>query len=180
MRNLSFCGKKWDKKYFLAFLITFLCSVVCGIVLYQPVTVNIYFINYACDYVYNVFNFQNTPLFFTHFLADCLYFCLFFFICGFSKLKYLTLILVFLKGLFFSLYAAILFCVSSVGGVLVAIFVFLPASIASFVICIIITEICKSFDKKIAVFVPFALALADGIILMLLVNVLFRVVIIIV
>ena len=180
MRNLSFSVKKCDKKYILAFIITLLCSIVCGIVLYKPVTTNIYFITFANDYVYNVFNFQNTPLFFTHFLADVLYFYVFFLICYLTKFKYLTLILLYLRGLFFGIYSVILICVSSVGGIIVAIFVFIPATVLSFAICFVITEICQKFDRRYAYFLPLALALLDGIVLMLLVNVLFRVVIIIV
>lgn len=180
MRNLSFLGKKCDKRYVIAFIITLLCSVVCGIVLYRPVTTNIYFVNFAHDYVYNVFNFVNTPLFFAHFLADVVYLYVFFVICYFTKLKYLTLVFLYIKGLFFGIYSVILICVNSVGGILVAIFVFIPASVLSFALCCIITEICKNFDKRYVFFVPLALALIDGIVLMLLVNVLFRVVIIIV
>ena len=180
MRNLSFSVKKCDKRYIWAFIITLLCSIVCGIVLYKPVTTNVYFITFANDYVYNVFNFKNTTLFFTHFLADILYFYVFFLICYLSKFKYITLIFLYLKGLFFGIYSVILICVSSVGGIIVAVFVFIPATVLSFAICCIITEICKNFDAKYAFFVPLALALVDGIILMLLINVVFRVVIIIV
>ena len=179
MRNLSFSVKKCDKRYVLAFIITLICSIVCGVVLYKPITVNIYFINFANDYVYNVFNFNNTPLFFTHFLADVLYFYVFFLICYLTKFKYVTLIFLYLRGLFFGIYAVILICVSSVGGVIVAMFVFIPATVLSFTICCIITEICKNFARY-AFFVPLVLALIDGIILMLLINVVFRVVIIIV
>lgn len=180
MRNLSFNVKKWDRNYIIAFVITLICSVICGIVLYKPITTNIYFINYANDYVYNVFNFKSSPLFLTHFLADLLYFYAFFLICYFTKFKYLTLIILFLRGFFFGIYAVIFICVNSVGGVLVAIFVFLPASLVSITVCCMLTEICKRYDKKYAFAVPLVFALIDGIILMLLVNVVFRVVIIVV
>lgn len=180
MRNLSFSVKKCDKKYLWAFIITFLCSIICGIVLYKTVSYDIYFIDYACEYVYNVFSFNNTPLFFTHLMADILYFYIFFLISYFTRFKYLTLIFLYLKGLFFAIYAVILLFVNSVGGVIVAVFVFIPASLLSFAICFLITEICKCFDKKFVFFLPAALALIDGIILMLLINVLFKVVIIIV
>ena len=180
MRNLSFSVKKCDRRYVLAFIITLLCSIVCGIVLYKPVITNVYFVNFANDYVYNVFNFKNTPLFFTHLLADVLYFYIFFLICYFTKFKYVTLVFLYLKGLFFGIYTVILICVSSVGGTIVAVFVFIPATVLSFAICCIITEVCKNFDTKYALFVPLVLALIDGIILMLLINVVFRVVIIIV
>ena len=180
MRNFSYCAKNRDKKYLLAFLITLLCSIICGIVLYKPVTTNVFFINMGYDYVYNVFNFNNTPLFFTHFLGSILSFYIFFLICYFTKVKYLTLIFLYLRGLFFGIYVVVLFCVNSIGGVLVAIFVFIPATLISFAVCAVITEVCKKFDKRYAFFVPAVLALLDGIILMLLINVVFRVVIIIV
>ena len=180
MRNLSFCVKKCDKKYVWAFIITLLCSIVCGIILYKPITVNVYIINFANDYVYNIFNFKNSTLFFTHFLADVLYFYVFFLICYLTKFKYITLIFIYLKGLFFGIYTAILVCIGSVGGIIVAIFVFIPATLLSFAICCAIAEICKCLGNRYAFFIPLALALINGIILMLLVNVLFRVVIIIV
>lgn len=180
MRNLSFNVKCWDKRYLLAFIITLVCSIICGIVLYKPVTTNVYFVNLGADYVYNVFNFKNTPLFFTHLVGDILYFYLFFLICYFTKLKYLTLVFLYLKGLFFGVYVVVLLCANSIGGILVTVFVFIPATLISIAVCFLLTELCKSFDKKYILFVPLLLALIDGIILMLLVNVVFRVVIIIV
>lgn len=180
MRNFSSCKKCRDKKYLLAFLITLVCSVLCGVILYKPVTTNIYFVNMGYEYVYNVFNFNNTPLFFAHFLGSILSFYLFFLICYFTKFKYLTLIFLYLRGLFFGIYTVILVCVNSLGGILVAIFVFVPATLISFAVCAVISELCKKFDKRFAFIVPTVLALLDGIVLMILINVVFRVVIIIV
>ena len=180
MRNLSLFAKNRDKKYFLAFIITLACSIICGIVLYKPVTVNVYFVNYGNEYVFNVFSFNNYPLFLAHLLADLVYFYIFFLICYFTKLKYLTLIFLYLRGLFFGLYAVVLICVTSLSGVLVTIFVFIPSTLVSLLICYIISETCKKCDYWWNFLIPAALALIDGIILMLLVNVVFRIVIIIV
>lgn len=180
MRNLLFCKVKWDKKFLLAFMITLICSFICGIVLYKPVTISIYFRDFANIYVYNVFNFKNSSLFLSHFLSDIVYFYIFFAICYFTKLKFLTLFILYLKGLFFGIYFVLLLVASSVGGVLVLIFVFVPASLLSIAFCYIVSEICKSIDVRYVFFTPAVFALIDAIVLMLLVNVVFRVVIIIV
>ncbi len=180
MRNLSFCVKNCDKKFLLSFLITLGCSIICGIVLCSLVKTNIYFINFGNEYVFNVFSFDSTPLFFTHFLADAIYFYAFFLICYFTKFKYFTLIFLYIRGLTFGIYTAILFGVTSLSGSIVAIFVFIPATLVSFIICFLITETCRKFDKWWALLLPLALSLIDSIILILFVNVVFRIVIIIV
>ncbi len=107
MRNLSFCGVKWDKKYALAFIIALICSFICGIVLCNFINYSTSLLNLADDYVYYVFNFKNGNIIFPHLLGDMLYFYIFFLISYFTKFKYLNLIFVFFKGaLFRSLYGA--------------------------------------------------------------------------
>ena len=180
MRNLPFCNEKWDKKFILAFIITLICAIMCGIVLYKPVTTNIYFVNFGSDYVFNVFNFNTTPIFFTHLLSDVIYFYLFFLISYCTKFKYVTLVFLYLKGLFFGVYTVILICAATVSGVLVAVFVFIPATLLAVFICLTLTEMSRRIDKRAAYALPLILAVADGIVLMLLINVVFRIVIIIV
>lgn len=180
MRILSFNVKSCDKKYFWAFIITLVCSIICGIVLYKPVIGNVYFINFGNEYVFNVFSFNNSQLFLTHFLADAVYFYLFFFICYFTKFKYITLIFLYIRGLFFGLYTVILICVTTLSGVLVTVLVFIPATLISVLICYLLASTCRQIDKKYVFFIPAVLAIIDGIVFMLLINVLFRIVIIIV
>lgn len=180
MRNLHYNCFKWDKRYFFAFLITLFCSVICGIVLYKPVISNHYFIDFASDYVYNVFCFKNLPLFFHRLLSDLIYFYIVFFIIYFTKLKYLTLIFVFLKGLFFGVYVAVLFGISSFGGGIVGIFVFIPSSLFSCVMIYVISEFCKIINTKYVFFMPLCLAVISCIIYLLLINIVFRVIIAIV
>ena len=180
MRNLLFCGYKWDKKFFFAFLITLVCALVCGIALYKPVTVNVYFIELGYTYVYRVFNFKNWTLFIAHFFSDLIFLYIIFLICYFTKLKYLSLILIFLRGLFFGIYSAILVCASAFGGVVVLIFVFVPATLISLALCYIVAEFSKVCNQNFVFGIPAALALIDGIVLLLLINVVFRIVIIIV
>lgn len=180
MRILSFSVKRFDRKYLFAFIITLICSVICGIVLYKTAFNNVYFINFGNDYVYNVFSFNNSPLFFTHLVADAVYFYSFFLICYFTKLKYLTLVFLYIRGLFFGIYAAVLFCITALSGFLVALLVFIPATLISVVVCYFICEECVRCDKKYVFIFPAVLAVTDGIILMLLVNVVFRIIILIV
>ncbi len=180
MRNLSCCRPKWDKKFFFAFLIAFACSLICGIALCEFVTHNAYLRDLACDYIYNVFNFKNSALIVPHILGDILYFYIFFLIGYFTKLKYITLVFVFLRGLFFGVYVVLLACVNSFGGVMVMIFVFIPATLISVAICYALADFGKCWDNKFVFAVPAVLALIDCIILLLLINLVFRVVIIIV
>ena len=180
MRNLSFCREKWDKRYFLAFCIVLLCSIICGLVLCKFVNYNNYLRNLVSDYVYNVFNFKNTSLVFAHLLGDILY-CYVFFVLGYlTKFKYFNLIVLFLRGLFFGIYCVLMVTVASFSGVIVLIFVFVPSTLISMALCFISSEFCGMVDRKYAFLVPAALALIDCIIMLLLINVLFRVVIIIV
>lgn len=177
MRNLSFCDVKWDKRYFAAFIVTLVCSIICGIVLCKLVTTNTYLRNLTCEYVYNVFNFNSGTLFVARLLVDLLFFYAVFLLCYLTKLKYVTLALFFLKGLFFGVYTVILVGVNAFGGVLVAVFVFVPSSLVSIAAAYVIAEFCRIADKKYACFAPAVLSLADAVVLLLLVNVLFRVVI---
>lgn len=180
MGNLSFNRQKWDKNFFFAFLITLICSIICGIVLCVFASNNAYLRDLACDYVYNCFNFNNSSLFLAHLLGDVLYFYLFFLIAYFTRFKYINLIFLFLRGLFFGVYIVLLCSVSALGGVIAFIFVFLPATVISIIICYLLCEFCRCCDNKLVLIIPAILAILDGIILLLLLNVVFRVVIIIV
>lgn len=157
-----------------------MCALICGIALCDFVTRNAYLMDLAGDYVYNVFNFKNSALIVPHILGDILYFYVFFLIGYFTKFKYITLIFLFLRGLFFGVYVVLLVCVSTFGGVMVMIFVFIPATLISVAICYALVEFGRCWDNKFVFAVPAALALIDCIVLLLLVNLVFRVVIIIV
>ncbi len=151
MRNFSLNGFKADKKFIIAVIITLICAIICGIVLFKLVTINIYFKEFASNYVYYVFNFKNSTLIFSHIITEIFYLYLFFVIGYFTKFKYLCLI-----------------------------FVFIPTSLISIIFCCVTVEICKCINKKYCFFVPLAFAVINTIILLLLVNVVFRVVIVIV
>lgn len=180
MRNLSFKEFSCDKKYIIASIITLICSIICGIVLYELSNINIYFIDFANNYIFYVFNFKNSKLIFQHLLVELFYLYLFFIIAYCSKFKFLTLIILFIRGIFFAIYAAILCSLNSLGGVTVAVFVFIPASITSMLLCYILAEFSKIINKKIVFFVPAIFALLNTLLLVILVNILFRVIIVIV
>ncbi len=180
MRNFHCDCYKWDKKYCLAFAIVLICSIICGIVLYKPVISNIYFINFTSEYVYNVFNYKNSALLFSHLLSDLIYLYIAYFLCRFTKFKYLTLIFVFLRGIFFGVYTAVLFGITSFGGAIAGIFVFIPSSLISIALIYAVVEFCKIINKKYSPFMPLVLALVDCVVYAILINVVFRVAIAIV
>ena len=180
MRNLSFKEFSCDKKYVIASIITLICSIICGIVLYKLSNINIYFVNYANNYIYYVFNFKNSKLIFPHLLVELVYLYLFFAIAYCTKFKFLTLIILFIRGIYFAVYSAILLSLNSLGGVTVAVLVFIPVSIISLAFCFLVSETCRIINKKIVFFVPAIFALICTLTLIILVNLLFRVIIVIV
>ncbi|MDE5721944.1 MAG: hypothetical protein K2I30_04295, partial [Clostridia bacterium] len=150
------------------------------IVLFKVVNINIYFKEFTSDYVYYVFNFKNSKLLFTHILSEIFYLYVFFLIGYFTKFKYLTLIFVFIRGLYFAVYTSILFSMNAFGGITVAIIVFIPTSLISIIFCCATVELCKIVNKKFCFALPAVLALINTLILLILVNIVFRVVIVIV
>ena len=180
MRNLSLKGVKWDKKFLCAYLLTVICAIICGIVLCIFIDNVNYFDVFTQDYVYYVFNFKNGSLIFTHLLAELLYLYITFLICYFCKYKYFCLFVIFLRSLFFGLYTALLFSVSAIGGITVALIVFIPTAFISLAFCYIVAECCKIFNKKYVFFIPAILAVINCLVLVFMVNVVFRLIIIIV
>ncbi len=180
MGNLSFIGFKCDKRLLIAYIVVIICSVISGIVLCTVADFNIYFINFTSEYIYKVFNFNNFSLLLIRLFSSILYAYLFFLICYFTNCKYLVLIFIFIRGLVCSVYTVIMVSIGTIGGVLVAVFVFIPSSLVSFALLYLICDSCKNINKKYLPWFPAIFALADVIIMLLLVNVVFRVVIIIV
>lgn len=180
MRNLSFKGLKCDKKYLIAVIIASICAIISGIVLYKLANVSIYFCNYAEDYIFFIFTFNNGQLIISHILSEIFYLYLFFLIGYLTRFKYLTLIFVFIRVTYFTIYTAILIELNALGGITVAVLVFIPSSLISLLFCYVLTESCGVLNKKIVFFAPAILAAINTIIFLLLINVVFRVVIVIV
>ena len=180
MGNLSFNGIKLDKKYLIAVIIALLCAIISGIVLYNLVNMSYYFWNYAESYVYNVFSFNNGKLIVPHILSDLFYIYLVFAIGYFTRFKYLTLIPIFIRCVFFVIYTAVLIELNVLGGISVAIIVYVPISLCSLLFCYIVTDTCQILNKKIVFICPAVLAVINTIIFLILINVVFRVIIVIV
>lgn len=180
MRIFSFKNCKPDKVFYISAIIALICAIICGIVLSIFVNFNIYFKEFATNYVFFIFNFKNSKLIFTHLLSELFFLYIFFLIGYFTKLKYFSIIIIFIRGLYITVYCVILFSVNAFGGITVAIFVFIPSSLISLIACCITVDMCKYFDKKYCFFVPLLISVINTLIFILLVNVIFRVVIVIV
>ncbi|MCD8040444.1 MAG: hypothetical protein LUF82_02895 [Clostridia bacterium] len=59
----------------------------------------------------------------------------------------------------------------------VFLFVYLPYSLVSYAVLVFTTGCSSVWNKRVAFYVPAAFAVADGVILLVLVNVLFRVIV---
>jgi len=180
MRILNFCKCKLDKKYLIACIITIILAIICGIVLHVFSGISSYTYNFADTYVFCVINFKNAKIFFSHLAVDLFYFYLFFLIGYFTKCKYLTCPILFLKWLFAVTYIIILFTCFSVEGIIVALIVFIPSFLLSTVFCFCACEFCRFLNKNFVFFFAAVLALISTVITFLLVNILFRVLIVIV
>lgn len=180
MRIFDFKKICWDIKFIIVYFSVLLLSIILGIVLYNIAKVNMYFYDFANDYIYCIFNFSNGALFFSHLISELFYLYVVFFIAYFTKLKYLTLIVIFIKSLFVAIYCAVLCGIFGFGGIMVSVFVYIPISLISFVACLFLIEACRVINRKYAFAFPAIVALLISLILLIFVNVLFRMIIIIV
>lgn len=178
MGNFSYLKDGLDKRYLLAAVITLICGIVCGIVLYKLVNINIYIINFASDYVYEVFAFKNGALILTRFIYGVFFAYLFFGIAHFTKLKYLTLALIFIRSIMFAIYAAVLISINSFGGSVVAFTVYIPSFAVSFAVCCVCAEFSRLNVKRIFL-LPLICTVIDVLTMLLLVNIVFRAIIVI-
>ena len=175
------CNKlKWDKKSLIAYFIVIIASIICGIVLFKLNNLSYYIYQFADNYVFFVFNFKNSSLFFSRFLGELFYLYVVFLLAYFTKLKFLAYPILFFKLLFSVLYSISLCVFFGAEGIIVAIIVFIPSTLFSIVTFILITEQCKQLCTPLVYACPAILALINSIILMLLVNLVFRVIVIIV
>lgn len=171
---------KWDQRFLICAIIVLIVAIISGIVLFKLTTINAYFWNYAEIYVFYVFNFKNGSLFFSHFISELFYFYAIFFIAFFTRLKFIALIIIFIRSVFAAIYFCILCCFFGVGGVIVAILVFLPVFLVSVALCLFLAESCKAINSKLIFIFPAVLSLLNTIMMLTIVNVFFRVIIVIV
>lgn len=180
MRNLKLQKLKWDKRYIIAYFCALIIAIICGIVLFKIGNISSYVFNFADNYVFYIFNFQNGNLFISRFLSELFYLYVAFLIAYITKFKFLCVAIMFLRALFAVLYSVILFSLFGTEGIIVAIFIFIPTFCVSFIFYIFISEQCRTFTAPVVFIIPAVLALLNSVILLLLVNVVFRVVVVIV
>lgn len=180
MRIFSFDKKQLDKRYIFAFIIVILCGTLCGIVLFKSAKINTYLKAYTQNYITNVYSFNNFSLVLPRLFCETA-FCYAFYLLG-SKgaIKFLTLIILFLRVLFVGIYTAMLFSCYSFGGAMVAILVYVPLFLISVVCYFCSSQLSFCLNKKYRIFFPLALVLSGVVVQLILINVVFRMVIMIV
>ena len=175
------CNKlKWDRRCLIAYAIVILAAIICGIVLYNLNSISHYVYDFANIYIYYVFNFNSGKLFISHVLSELVYLYVVFLLAYFTKLKILVYPILFLRTLFTALYIIILCALFGTEGIIVAVLVFIPSFAFSVLFFIVLCEQCKQLCPPYSFICPAFLALLNSVILLLLVNVVFRVIVVIV
>lgn len=164
----------------IAYIIVVILAIICGIVLFKLNNFSNYVFQFADIYIFYVFNFKNTSIFFAHLLSELFYMYVIFLLAYFTKLKFLCYPLTFLRTVFFVFYISLLCVFFGTEGILVALIVFLPSCIFSIGFLILLCEQCKELCNPFCYFAPAVVAIINSIILLLLVNVVFRVIVVIV
>lgn len=180
MRILK-CNKlKWDFRYLIAYAVVTLIAIICGIVLYKLNSISNYVYDFANVYIFYVFNFNSGKLFVSHILSELVYLYVVFLFAYFTKFKILVYPLLFLRTLFTAVYVIILCSLFGTEGIIVAILVFIPSFFCSLFFFILLSEQCRQLCPPYSFICPAVLALVNTVILLLLVNVVFRVIVVIV
>lgn len=180
MRILK-CNKiKWEIKSIIAYIIAVILAIICGIVLFKLNSISNYVFDFANVYIFYVFNFNSGRLFLSHILSELVYLYVIFLLAYFTKFKILAYPILFLRTLFTALYIAVLCSLFGTEGIIVAILVFIPSFLCSAAFFIILREQCRQICPPYSFICPAVLALINSIIFLLLVNVVFRVIVVIV
>lgn len=175
------CDKlKWETKFIITSVVVIILSIISGIVLFKLSNFNDYAYDFADIYIFYIFNFKNGSLFLAHFLSELFYFYAIFLLCYFTKIKPLGYIILFIKTAFAVFYCAVLFAFFGSEGAMIAIIVFIPSFVVSLALLLVILEQCKYLYCPLAYFIPAICALITSLIFLLLINVIFRVIVVIV
>lgn len=175
------CNKfKWDIRYLIVDAIVILAAIICGIVLYKLNSISNYVFDFANVYIFYVFNFNSGRLFISHILSELVYLYAVFLLAYFTRLRILAYPILFLRTLITALYVIILFSLFGTEGIIVAVLVFIPSFICSVAFFIILREQCRQICSPFSLICPAVLAVINTIILLLLVNIVFRVIVVIV
>lgn len=180
MRIYRFRGKEIENDFIVSAIICSIVAIMSGIVLAIIVGFDDYFYNFADIYIFYVFNFKNGSLFGGRFLSELLFLYCVFFLVRATHSRYPALIFIFFRLFFSAFYVSVLFAAFRTEGALVAIFVFLPCSILSVLLIFITAFVCEGKLRPVSYCIPGALALLSSLLLLLVVNILFRAIVIIV
>ena len=180
MRILSFRGIKWDKNYLIGIAATFVLATIFGIVLFKIANIGGLIYEYAKDYVVLIFEFENTNLLISHLFRELFYLYAFFLIAYFTKWKILTLIIFFFRTITCVFYCAILFGSLGFSGIMVALIIYIPCFLISSAMCCVVAETCRTINKKYVAIFPAVIAIIDCVVMLVLLNVIFRILIVIV
>lgn len=177
MRTFDISCIKISKKWLICYIVILVAAIITGIVLCKTTQSSTYMQNYASEYVYYVFNFRNISLLFPKFFYETVYLYAFFLIAYCTRFRFLTLPFLFFKCMLSSVYCVLIISVSALGGVLAAVFVFIPSAVISFCLEVVLIECCSMLNRRYAFFSPLLFAAVAALAECLLLNVLFRVVI---
>lgn len=175
------CKKlKWSKKFIIAYIIVIFAAIISGIVLYKINNISTYVYNFADRYIFYLFNFKNGNLFLAHFLVALFFFYLVFLLAYFTKLRCLSLFFIFCRCVFFVLYASVMCSFFGTEGISVVILVYIPSFVIGHLLFLFIAEQCRCVCAPLSYILPAIMALLNTLIFLLLVNVIFRAIVVIV
>lgn len=175
------CKKlKWSKKFIIAYIIVIIAAIISGIVLYKVNNVSTYVYNFADRYICNLYNFKNGYLFLAHFLVALFFFYLVFLLAYFTRFRFISLFFIFFRCVFFVLYASVLCCFFGTEGIAVVILVYIPSFLLWLAMFLIIAEQTRCLCSPISFIFPAIMALLNALLFLLLVNVIFRAIVVIV
>lgn len=180
MRIYHFKGKDIESTFIFAAICVAIAAIISGIVLFITVGINDYFYNFADIYIFYAFNFKNGSIFISRFFNEAVYLYAVFFIVRATRTRYAVLPFIAIRLFIAAFYGAVLFGVFFTEGAIVALFVFLPSCAVSLALILISAFICDGKLRGCAYALPLIFALISALASLVLLNVVFRTVIIIV
>ena len=179
MRAFRFFELKWDKRYIIVYIVAIILAIICGVVLCKTTHMSLDLQNYAAEYIYYIYNFHNGTLVVQRILYGLVYGYALFCIAYLTRWKFFVVPVLFLKAGLSTVYAYMLISTAGFTGVMAVIFMFVPSAVVSLILNIFLIENCNSFGRGVAPFLPLIVTASEVIIFLLLLNVVFRVVVLI-
>ena len=180
MRILSFDKIKFDKSFSIAFCAAFILSVIYGIVLCKTLNFNDYFLVYAKKYTKFVFEFNTFAIVLPYMFRElaCSYAA--FALSRSQKSKIFVVCIVAVRAVTSALYCALIFVRLGFEGIACAVIVYIPSSLFAVATYYFIAHCRCVINKKYWLFCPAACVVAGCVLLIVLLNVVFRLFIVII